>query len=412
MTRLLEKDTPFIFSTKCIESFQTLKRKLTKAPILISPDWDMPFELMCDASDFAIGAVLRQRQDKHFRPIHYASKTMTEEKSNYTTTKKERLAVVYAFEKFRSNLIMNKSIVYTDHSALKYLFEKKDSKVRLLRWVLLLREFTFKVIDTKGAKNLAADHLSRLENPHQNVLGPKEINESFPLETLNLISTRGNSSTPWFADLANNHARNFVVKGMSSQQKKGVYQARKPLEFSRLATTDPLRDTMAQITQPRRYSRNLKTHAKGFCPPVFISSASFGNNPRWDYDPRKLLCCFRFIDEAGIKLNFKEFDFMAPAGAYEETERVEANCILENNLQQALTSGTQSDKAPVYDSDGSAEVHLSENCYDNDIFNMSTQEEQYTELLEPILKPHQVPQNDSNVIFEVSSVEQDGRTVE
>nr|GEV33914.1 reverse transcriptase domain-containing protein [Tanacetum cinerariifolium] len=120
----------------------------------------MPFELMCDASDFAIGAVLGQRQKKCFRPIHYASKTMTEAESNYTTMQKEMLAVVYAFEKFRSYLIMNKSIVYTDPSALKYLFAKKDAKARLLRWVLLLQEFTFKVIDTKGAENLAADHLS------------------------------------------------------------------------------------------------------------------------------------------------------------------------------------------------------------------------------------------------------------
>nr|GEX02624.1 reverse transcriptase domain-containing protein [Tanacetum cinerariifolium] len=160
MARLLEKGTPFIFSRECVEAFQTLKRKLTEAPILIAPDWDMPFELMCDASDFAIGAVLGQRQDKHFRQIHYASKTMIEAESNYTTTEKEMLAVVYAFENFWSYLVMNKSIVYTDHSALKYLFAKKDSKTRLLRWVLLLKEFTFKVIDTKGAENLAADYLS------------------------------------------------------------------------------------------------------------------------------------------------------------------------------------------------------------------------------------------------------------
>nr|GEZ65398.1 reverse transcriptase domain-containing protein [Tanacetum cinerariifolium] len=93
MTRLLEKDTPFIFSKECVDAFQTLKRKLTEAPILIAPDWDMPFELMCDASDFAIGAVLEQRQHKHFRPIHYASKTMTEAESKYTTTEKEMLAV-------------------------------------------------------------------------------------------------------------------------------------------------------------------------------------------------------------------------------------------------------------------------------------------------------------------------------
>nr|GEW93725.1 reverse transcriptase domain-containing protein [Tanacetum cinerariifolium] len=166
---------------------------------------------------FYRSAVLGQHQEKHFRPIHYGSKTMTEAKSNYITTEKEMLAVVYAFEKFQSYRIMNKNIVYTDHSALKYLFAKKYSKVRLLRWVLLLQEFTLKVIDTKGAENLAADHLSRLENPHQNVLDPKEINELFPLETLNMVSCHSNSSTSWFADSANYHAGNFVVKGMSSQ---------------------------------------------------------------------------------------------------------------------------------------------------------------------------------------------------
>ncbi|GJV39553.1 reverse transcriptase domain-containing protein [Tanacetum coccineum] len=206
-------NTPFIFSDDCIQAFQTLKKKLTEAPILIAPDWDLPFELMCDASDFAIGAVLGQRHEKHFRPIHYASKTMNEAESHYTTTEKEMLAVVYAFEKFWSYLILNKSVVYTDHSALKYLFAKKDSKARLLRWVLLLQEFDFNVIDTKGAENLAADHLSRLENPYENVLDPKEVNEKFPLETLNMVTSRSDSSTPWFADYANYHAGNFIVKG-------------------------------------------------------------------------------------------------------------------------------------------------------------------------------------------------------
>nr|GEX53339.1 reverse transcriptase domain-containing protein [Tanacetum cinerariifolium] len=156
----LSKDTPFIFSEDCIKAFETLKEKLTKVPILIVLNWDLPFELMCDASDFAIAAVLGQRHEKHFRPIHYASETLTDAESNYTTTEKEMLAVVYAFEKFRSYLIMNKSIVHTDHSAIKYLFAKKDAKARLLRWVLLLQEFNFDVLDTKGAENLAADHLS------------------------------------------------------------------------------------------------------------------------------------------------------------------------------------------------------------------------------------------------------------
>ncbi|GJU01239.1 hypothetical protein Tco_1111577 [Tanacetum coccineum] len=112
--------------------------------------------------------------------------------------------------------------------------------------------------------------------------------------------------------------------------------------------------------------------------------------------------------EAGIQLQAEEFDLMAVASDLDEIEEVNANCILMANLQQASTSGTQTDKAPVYDSDGSVEVHNYDNCYNNDIFNMFTQEEQYTELLEPISEPHQVQQNDSNVISKVSSVEQEG----
>nr|GEW07502.1 reverse transcriptase domain-containing protein [Tanacetum cinerariifolium] len=145
MTHLLEKNAPFVFSNDCIQAFRTLKEKLTKAPILIAPDWDQPFELMCDASDFVFEAVLGQRIEKHFRPIHYA--------------------------------------MYTDHSTLKYLFAKKDAKARLLRWILLIQDFDFKVVDTKGAENYAADRLSRLEIPYENVFDPKEINESFSLET-------------------------------------------------------------------------------------------------------------------------------------------------------------------------------------------------------------------------------------
>nr|GFC32276.1 reverse transcriptase domain-containing protein [Tanacetum cinerariifolium] len=194
MTHLLEKNTPFIFSEDCIQAFQTLTKKLTEAPFLIAPNWDLPFELMCDASDFAIGAVLGQRHEKHFKPIHYASKTMNNAESNYTTTEKEMLAVVYAFKKFRSYSIKNKSIVHTDHSTLTYLFAKKDAKAIFLRLVLLLQEFDFKVLDTKGAENLAADHLSRLENPYENVLDLKGINETFPLETLSMVTFRGDSS--------------------------------------------------------------------------------------------------------------------------------------------------------------------------------------------------------------------------
>ncbi|GKB40882.1 reverse transcriptase domain-containing protein, partial [Tanacetum coccineum] len=188
MTHLLEKETPFVFSKDCIDAFETLKKKLTEAPILVVPDWNLPFELMCDASDFAIGAVLGQRKTKHFQPIHYASKTMTEAQIHYTTTEKEMLAVVYAFEKFRPYLVLSKSIVYTDHSALKYLMNKQDAKPRLLRWVLLLQEFDITIRDKKGSENLAADHLSRLENPHKDVLENKDINENFSLESLGMTT--------------------------------------------------------------------------------------------------------------------------------------------------------------------------------------------------------------------------------
>nr|GEV10961.1 reverse transcriptase domain-containing protein [Tanacetum cinerariifolium] len=155
-----------------------LKRKLTEAHILIAPDWDMPFELMCDASDFAIKAVLGQRQDKHFRPIHYASKTMTEAKSNYPMTEKEMLEVVYAFEKFRSYLILNKSM-----------------------------EFTFKVVDTKGAKNLA-----------RKLMNPFLSRHSIWFLLVVIKVPHG------FTDFANYYVGNFIIKGMSSQQKSKFFK--------------------------------------------------------------------------------------------------------------------------------------------------------------------------------------------
>nr|GEX38355.1 reverse transcriptase domain-containing protein [Tanacetum cinerariifolium] len=221
MTQLLEKETPFVFSKDYIDAFETLKKKLTKAPILVVPDWNLPFELMCDASDFAIGAVLGQCKTKHFQPIHYASKTMTEAQIHDTMTEKEMLVVVYSFEKFRPYLVLSKSMVYTDHSALKYLLIKQDAKPRLLWWVLLLQEFHIIIHDKKGTANLAADHLSRLGNPHKDVFENRDINENFPLDTLGKISS---GSTPWFADFANFYARNFIIKRMSFQQKKKFFK--------------------------------------------------------------------------------------------------------------------------------------------------------------------------------------------
>nr|GEW20432.1 DNA-directed DNA polymerase [Tanacetum cinerariifolium] len=168
------------------------------------------------AGNFIIkGAVLGQRHEKHFKPIHYASKTMNDAETNYTTTEKEMLVVVMLRRDCSGGFCCSKSlissIIYTDHSALKYMFAKKDAKTRLLRWILLLQEFDFKVIDTRRIENYAADHLSRLENPYENTFDPKEINETFPLESLNKVAHK-DPSTLWFADLASYHAGNFIIK--------------------------------------------------------------------------------------------------------------------------------------------------------------------------------------------------------
>lgn len=133
LTNLLIKEVKFDFSVECVQAFQTLKQKLITAPVIISPDWESPFELMCDASDTALGAVLGQKKDKCIHVIYYASMTLSAAQLNYATTEKELLVVVFALDKFRSYLIGTKVIVHTDHSALKYLMNKKDAKPRLIR---------------------------------------------------------------------------------------------------------------------------------------------------------------------------------------------------------------------------------------------------------------------------------------
>ena len=123
----MAKDIPYEFDDACLKSFNILKKALISAPIIQPPDWSLPFEVMCDASDFAMGAVLGQTKDKKHHAIAYASKTLTGPQVNYATTKKELLAVIFAIDKFRSYLVGAKMIVYNDHAALKYLLTKKDA---------------------------------------------------------------------------------------------------------------------------------------------------------------------------------------------------------------------------------------------------------------------------------------------
>ncbi|GJU41861.1 reverse transcriptase domain-containing protein [Tanacetum coccineum] len=171
---------------------------------MIKSDWSLPFEVMCDPSDYAVGAMLGKMIEKHSKPINYASKTINEAQENYTTTEKELLALVFAFDKFRQYLVLYKTIVFTNHSTLRYLFTKQDAKPRLIRWILLLQEFDIEIRDKKGAENLIADHLSRLENPDLGKLTKAEIRDLFLEERLMAISYKNNE--PWYADYANHLA--------------------------------------------------------------------------------------------------------------------------------------------------------------------------------------------------------------
>lgn len=214
LSNLLNKDKSFTFNKYCLLAFEKLKQKLITPPIITTLNYTLDFELMCDASDYAVGAVLGQRKTKVFHAIHYARKVLNEAQVNYATTEKELLAIVYALEFFLSYLIGSKIICYTDHAAIKYLLTKEDSKPRIIRWMLLLQEFDLEIRDKKGAKNLVVDHLSRLVNP-EITKQEREVCEEFPDEKLLIIQER-----PWFVDLANYKASGLIPEDFDGQRKK------------------------------------------------------------------------------------------------------------------------------------------------------------------------------------------------
>ncbi|RVW22887.1 Transposon Ty3-I Gag-Pol polyprotein [Vitis vinifera] len=216
LCELLVKDAKFEWDDKCQRSFELLKQFLTSAPIVRAPNWELPFEVMCDSSDYAIGAVLGQREDGKPYVIYYASKSLNDAPRNYTTTEKELLAVVYALDKFRAYLIRSSIVVFTDHSALKYLLTKQDAKARLIRWILLLQEFNLQIRDKKGVENVVADHLSRLNIAHDTHGLP--INDDFPEESLMLVE-----EVPWFAHIANYLVTGEIPSEWSSQDKKNFF---------------------------------------------------------------------------------------------------------------------------------------------------------------------------------------------
>ncbi|XP_057251811.1 uncharacterized protein LOC130591881 [Beta vulgaris subsp. vulgaris] len=182
LTQLLLKDATFDFTDACVESFDRIKEALITAPIIQPPDWSLPFEIMCDASDYAVGAVLGQRKNKVLHAIYYASKTLDEAQVNYATTEKELLAIVYDLDKFRTYLI----------------------------------EFDLEIRDKKGAENVVADHLSRLRF-ESSADGP--IDDAFPDDHLFAVSTQ----SPWYADFANYCVSGSHPPDLTYQQRKKFY---------------------------------------------------------------------------------------------------------------------------------------------------------------------------------------------
>ena len=211
LTNPLAKDAPFEFTDECLTTFHTLKKALISAPIIQPPDWSLPFEIMCDASDYVVGAVLGQTKDKKHHAIAYASKMLTGAQLNYATTEKELLAVVFAIDKFRSYLVGAKVIIYTDHAALKYLLTKKDAKPRLIRWVLLLQEFDLEKKDKKGVENTVADHLSRLQVTNMQEL---PINDFLRDDMLLKVT----DTNPWYANIVNFMVSGYVPLGENKRK--------------------------------------------------------------------------------------------------------------------------------------------------------------------------------------------------
>ena len=214
LCKLLQKDVVFHFDDNCKSAFDTLKGSLTSAPVVRPPNWSLPFEIMCDASNFVVGAVLGQKEGRASYVIYYASRTLDGAQCNYSTTEKELLAIVFALEKFRSYLLGTKVIIYSDHAALKYLLNKKEAKPRLIRWILLLQEFNLEINDKRGAENMVADHLSRLINSER----PAPLKDNFPDEHLFVVQ----KTTPWYADLVNYLVTRTLPNDLSRAQKEKI----------------------------------------------------------------------------------------------------------------------------------------------------------------------------------------------
>ena len=213
LCNLLAKDVTFEWSQACEAAFDKLKTMLVSPPIMRSPNWDLPFKIMCDASDYAIGAGLGHKKDKKSFVIYYASKTLDSAQSNYTTTEKEFLVVVFALKKLRSYIVGSPVTIFTDHAVIKYRLSKQDTKPQLTRWILLCQEFNLTIKDKKGVENVVADHLSRLVSETTSEGLP--IGYTFPDEQLFALV-----HYPWYADIVNYLVIGQIPSQWTSQHKR------------------------------------------------------------------------------------------------------------------------------------------------------------------------------------------------
>ncbi|CAN6711787.1 unnamed protein product [Malus baccata var. baccata] len=259
LCRLLQKDVTFDMNEECVVTFNKLKKLLSTAPVIMPPDWSLPFELMCDASDYAVGVVLGQRVNKVPHVIYYASRTLNDAQLNYSTTENELLAVVFALEKFRSYLIRTKVIVFSDHVALKYLLTKKDAKSQLIRWILLLQEFDLEIKDKKGSENVVADHLSRLvhSNTEEDLI---PLRESFPDEQLFSLKI----TDPWYADIINYKVIKKIPDDFTRAQKDKLVKTAKYYEWDDLYLWKYCTDQLIRRCVPESEFKSILTFCHSY----------------------------------------------------------------------------------------------------------------------------------------------------